>query len=157
MLAADMNADEAVIRDPERVLPRVINTVLPAGARGFLVAGLTAAAMSTFDSTVNAGAAYWVKDIFQNYIRPNSTQATLVWHSRIASVVIVVAGMLGMFLASDINQVWGWVNMSIMGGMQMPLVLRWYWWRFNGYGYAPWPASRPPSIRAASAAQAVPC
>src|SRR5210317_1607293 len=50
--------------DPELVLPAVVET-LPIGIKGFLVAGLMAAGMSTFDSTVNAGAAYWVKDIYQ--------------------------------------------------------------------------------------------
>jgi len=47
------------ITDPEMVLPAVVAT-LPIGIKGFLIAGLMAAAMSTFDSTVNAGAAYWV-------------------------------------------------------------------------------------------------
>ena len=35
------------------------------GIKGLLVAAMVSAAMSTFDSTVNAGAAFWVKDIFQ--------------------------------------------------------------------------------------------
>ena len=52
---------EALIADPELVLPTVIREYIPLGVKGLLVAGLMAAAMSTFDSTVNAGAAYWVK------------------------------------------------------------------------------------------------
>ena len=56
-----------VIEDPEKVLPIVINQLVPFGLKGLLVAGLMAAAMSTFDSVVNAGASYWVKDIYQQY------------------------------------------------------------------------------------------
>ncbi|HFE65330.1 MAG TPA: sodium:solute symporter, partial [Caldithrix sp.] len=62
------------IQDPETVLPVVINEMVPFGIKGVLVAGLMAAAMSTFDSTVNAGAAYWVKDIYQTYLNPNATK-----------------------------------------------------------------------------------
>ena len=56
------------IQDPERVLPTVINVMVPTGLKGLLVAAMVSAAMSTFDSTVNAGAAFWVKDIYQVFI-----------------------------------------------------------------------------------------
>ena len=49
--------------DPERTLPVVFFYVLPAGVLGFALAGMISAAMSTFDSTINAGASYWVRDI----------------------------------------------------------------------------------------------
>ncbi|MEO2159525.1 MAG: hypothetical protein ABGX14_00255 [bacterium] len=79
------------IVDPELVLPAVIET-LPIGIKGFLIAGLMAAGMSTFDSTVNAGAAYWVKDIYQLYINPQASEKKLMAHSYMASVFIVIAG-----------------------------------------------------------------
>ena len=56
-----LNPEYNVIADPELVLPTVIKYYIPTGVKGLLIAGLMAAAMSTFDSTVNAGAAYWVK------------------------------------------------------------------------------------------------
>ena len=49
--------------DFERVLPYVINNYIPTGLTGLLIAGLIAAFMSKFDSTVNAGAAYIVNDM----------------------------------------------------------------------------------------------
>jgi Na+/proline symporter len=39
----------------------------------FLMAGLLAAFMSTFDSTVNSGAAYVVNDVYKRYIYPDGT------------------------------------------------------------------------------------
>ena len=121
--------------DPELVLPTVIETI-PTGIKGFLIAGLMAAGMSTFDSTVNAGAAYWVKDIYQLYIKKDATRKQLMAQSYLASILIVVVGLGLMLVFKNINEVWGWITMSIGSGMLIPMLLRWYWWRMNGYGFA---------------------
>lgn len=125
-----------VISDPERVLPVVVSQLVPVGIKGLLVAGLMAAAMSTFDSTVNAGAAYWVKDIYQAYLKPNATKKQLMVHSRWASIVIVLLGLLFTLFIRNINEIWGWITMSIGAGLMIPMLVRWYWWRLNGYGFA---------------------
>ena len=126
----------SVIADPELVLPTVIKNYIPAGVKGFLIAGLMAAAMSTFDSTVNAGAAYWVKDLYQAYLRPRASEKDLMIQARLASVGIVVLALLFSLTISNINEIWGWITMGIGAGMFIPQVIRWYWWRFNGYGFA---------------------
>jgi len=123
------------ISDPEMVLPAVVAT-LPIGIKGFLVAGLMAAAMSTFDSTVNAGAAYWVKDIYLEHVNPKANQKQQMKQSYLASVLIVVLGLGLMLIIKNINEIWGWITMSIGAGMIIPQLIRWYWWRLNGYGYA---------------------
>ena len=129
-------AQQGVIADPETVLPVVINNLVPVGIKGFLVAGLMAAAMSTFDSTVNAGAAYWVKDIYQTYLNPKASEKQLMRHSRWSSVAIVVLGLGFMLLINNINEIWGWITSSLGAGLLIPTMLRWYWWRMNGYGFA---------------------
>ena len=126
----------AAIQDPERVLPIVINQMLPIGLKGLLVAGLMAAGMSTFDSMVNAGAAYWVKDIYQTFINPGADQRKLLLQSRLSSIVIVLSGLFLTFNIRSINDIWGWLTMGIGAGMLIPLLIRWYWWRLNGYGFA---------------------
>ena len=126
----------SVIADPELVLPTVIKNYIPTGVKGFLIAGLMAAAMSTFDSTVNAGAAYWVKDLYQAYLRPEASEKDLMFQARLASVIIVVLALLFSLTISNINEIWGWITMGIGAGMFIPQVIRWYWWRFNGYGFA---------------------
>ena len=125
-----------VIADPELVLPTVIKNYIPVGVKGLLIAGLMAAAMSTFDSTVNAGAAYWVKDLYQTYLRPNASEKDLILQSRLASLVIVLLALLFSLTITNINEIWGWITMGIGAGMFIPQVIRWYWWRFNGYGFA---------------------
>jgi len=126
----------SVIADPELVLPTVIKNYIPAGVRGLLIAGLMAAAMSTFDSTVNAGAAYWVKDLYQTYLNPRASEKDLMIQARLASVGIVILALLFSLTISNINEIWGWITMGIGAGMFIPQVIRWYWWRFNGYGFA---------------------
>jgi Na+/proline symporter len=127
---------QGVIPDPEIVLPAVVNRMAPIGFKGLLVAGLMAAAMSTFSPTVNAGAAYWVKDIYQTYLNPRATEKQLIRQSRWSSIIVVVLGLAFMLLIRNINEIWGWITSSLGGGMLIPTLSRWYWWRMNGYGFA---------------------
>jgi Na+/proline symporter len=122
------------ITDPEKVLPIVIDS-MPLGIKGFLIAGFMAAAMSTFVSTVNAGAAYWVKDIYLEHINPGASTKSSMRQSYYSSTIIVVIGLALTLLVKNINEVWGWITMSISAGMIIPMMIRWYWWRINGYGY----------------------
>ena len=131
-----LGTQQGVIQDPETVLPVVINELVPIGIKGLLVAGLMAAAMSTFDSTVNAGAAYWVKDIYQTYINPKATEKQLMSHGRWSSVILVILGLGFMLFINNINEIWGWITSSLGAGLLIPTLARWYWWRMNGYGFA---------------------
>ncbi|MBL6825558.1 MAG: sodium:solute symporter [Balneolaceae bacterium] len=125
-----------VIDNPETVLPKVLMEVFPVGIKGLLVAGLLAAAMSTYVAIVNSGAAYWVNDLYQRFIRPEATNKQLILHSRVASIAIVVLGLLSTYLFTSLNDVWGFLTMGFGVGLIVPQFIRWYWWRFNGYGYA---------------------
>ncbi len=136
MMGIAWGASNSVIQNPEEVLPEVLSTMIPVGITGIVIAGLIAAAMSTFDSVVNSGAAYWVKDIYQRFINPEATESTLVKHSRWSSVVIVIIGYLLTKQFENINDIWGWLTMGLGSGLIIPQVIRWYWWRFNGYGFA---------------------
>lgn len=136
MMGIAWGATNSVIQNPEEVLPSVLSTMIPVGLSGLVIAGLIAAAMSTFDSVVNSGAAYWVKDIYQRFINPEAGEKTLVKHSRWASVLIVVIGFLLTKQFKNINDIWGWLTMGLGSGLIIPQVIRWYWWRFNGYGFA---------------------
>lgn len=131
-----LGSQQGVIQDPETVLPIVINQLVPIGLKGLLVAGLMAAAMSTFDSTVNAGAAYWVRDIYHQYINPKASEKQLMKHSRWSSVILVVLGLGFMLLINNINEIWGWITSSLGAGLLIPTLARWYWWRMNGAGFA---------------------
>ena len=136
MLGIHYGATQGVISDPELILPTVIGEYVPVGIKGLLIACFLAAAMSTFDSIINSSAAYWVKDIYQAYLKPEASNQQLITQSRLASVAIVVVGMLFSYQIKNINEIWGWLTLGLGAGLSIPLVLRWYWWRFNGYGFA---------------------
>jgi len=124
------------VTDPEKVMPHVLQKFLPVGIRGFVIAGLLAAFMSTFSSTVNSGASFIVRDIWQPYFRPNASTAQSIRFSHIATVLLVLLGILIGLQADSIAIIWGWMMMSLGAGVIIPNVLRWYWWRMNGFGYA---------------------
>ncbi len=136
MLGIHYGATLSVISDPDLFFPTVIAEYVPVGIKGILIACFIAAAMSTFDSIINSSAAYWVKDIYQAYLKPEASSRELLFQSRLASVVIVVVGMLFSYQIKNINEIWGWLTLGLGAGLAIPLVLRWYWWRFNGYGFA---------------------
>ncbi len=122
--------------DSERVMPLVLRDFLPLGIRGIVIAGLLAAFMSTFSSTVNSGASFIVRDIWQPYIRPRATEKQAVRFSYFATVFLVVLGLSIGFQSQSIAQIWNWMMVTLGAGIVLPNVLRWYWWRMNGWGYA---------------------
>ena len=124
------------VSDPEKVMPMVLQKFLPNGVRGLVVAGLLAAFMSTFSSTVNSGASYIVRDFWQPLRRGRADERHLVRAGYVATVAIVLAGVAIGFQAESIKQIWDWLMMALGAGVVVPNVLRWYWWRINGWGYA---------------------
>jgi SSS family solute:Na+ symporter len=122
--------------DSERVMPLVLRDFLPVGIRGIVIAGLLAAFMSTFSSTVNSGASFIVRDIWQPFIRPRATEKQAVRFSYFATVLVVVLGLIIGFQSQSIAEIWNWMMVTLGAGIVLPNVLRWYWWRMNGWGYA---------------------
>jgi Na+/proline symporter len=126
----------AMPADPEQVFPAVLGAYFPLGMRAVVVSCMIAAAMSTFDSTVNAGGAYIVNDLYKRFIRPDASNRALMIVSWVSTVGLSVAAVLLSVLITSINEIWGWISMGLFGGMVVPFLLRWYWERFNGWGYA---------------------
>ncbi|MHC4165722.1 MAG: sodium:solute symporter family transporter [Planctomycetota bacterium] len=121
--------------DPERVMPMVLQEYLPIGVRGLVIAGLLAAFMSTFSATVNSAASYVVRDLWQPLVR-QTDQRSLVRASYIATVAVVLTGTAIGFLSDSIRQIWDWLMIALGAAFVVPNVLRWYWWRLNGWGYS---------------------
>lgn len=121
--------------DPEKVLPRVIEDSLPTGIRGLAVAALLAAFMGTFSAMVNGAASYLVRDIYQRYLKPDAGDRDLVVASYAASVLMIIVGVGISLFADSINAVFTWIMVVLGAGVLVPNVLRWYWWRFNGWGF----------------------
>jgi Na+/proline symporter len=124
------------VTDPEMVMPAVLREYLPAGLKGLVIAGLLAAFMSTFSSTANSGASYIIKDVWQPLFGRGQQDKGLIRMSYLATAGIVIAGMVVGWFAESIASIWGWIMMALGGAVIAPNLLRWYWWRINGWGYA---------------------
>jgi Na+/proline symporter len=121
--------------DFELVLPYALGRFVPMGLLGFLIAGLLAAFMSNFAATVNAAPPYFVNDIYKRFINPNASPRTYVRLSYLSSFMVVVVGVLIGWYVASVNSVVLWIVSGLWGGYTASNVLKWYWWRFNGYGY----------------------
>jgi solute:Na+ symporter, SSS family len=121
--------------DFERILPEALARFVPAGLLGVLIAGLLAAYMSNFAATVNAAPPYFVNDIYKRYINPHANPKTYVQLSYLSSFVVVLLGVLIGWYVASVNNVVIWIVTALWGGYTASNVLKWYWWRFNGYGY----------------------
>jgi solute:Na+ symporter, SSS family len=121
--------------DFEKILPLVLSEQVPAGVVGFLLAGLAAAFMSNFAATLNAAPAYVVNDIYKRFINPNAGGKKEVFLSRVVAIIFLIVGIgFGIFSTSITNAMM-WLVGALYGGFVVANVLKWYWWRFNGYGY----------------------
>jgi Na+/proline symporter len=89
---------------PDQVLATFVVQQLPAGAVGFIVAAIVAAALSP---SVNAMAATTVNDFYKRYWRPNADERTLMSVSRRATVFWGLV-QLGVALGAQ------WMNQSVL-------------------------------------------
>ena len=122
---------------PEDLLGGVLlSDLFPAGVRGLLVTAVFAASMSTFDSTINAGASYAVRDLYLPLVRPDAGPKQQVRVGYAASAAIVAAGLgLSLLLADGVLSVWTTIVVQLFPAFLLPFALRWFWGRFNGWGF----------------------
>lgn len=130
----DFNAMGGAV-DFETILPRAISQFVPVGLAGLLLAGLLAAFMSTFASTVNAAPAYLVNDVYLKYINPKASIKTQIRASYLISALVVILSTIIGFFVLNINSVLQWIVSALYGGYIAANLLKWHWWRFNGHGY----------------------
>jgi len=128
--------DQQLRADPETALPLIIGSMLPVGLVGFMLAALLSGFLATFSSTVNGGAAYLVKDVYQRYINPKADAKRLVHVSYFSSALLIIVGLIISVFGTSINAAFLWIFGTLAAGILPPNVLRWYWWRLNGWGYA---------------------
>jgi Na+/proline symporter len=120
--------------NPEQILPAVLLNMLPIGLKGIIVVAMFAAMMSTKNGMVNGASAFFVKDIYQNFLRPKAANRELIIAAYASTLGIVAAGFYFGVTASSINDLWGWIIMGFGAGGLAPGLLRFYWWRCNAPG-----------------------
>ena len=51
------------------------------------------------------------------------------------SIAVVIIGTAIGFATTSLNDIVEWITAALFGGYTASNVLKWYWWRFNSYGY----------------------
>jgi hypothetical protein len=120
--------------DPEEILPGVLLNTIPTGLKGMIVVAMVAAMMSCKNGMVNMSSGFFVKDIYQNFLRPKASTRELITASYVSTLGIVVIAFYFGIAAASINNLWGWLVMSLTAGQLAPWALRLYWWRCNAWG-----------------------
>ncbi|NBC82416.1 MAG: sodium/solute symporter [Bacteroidetes bacterium] len=82
----------------------LVSQILPAGIKGLVVGGLIAALMSSLASLFNSSAMLFTVDFYKKY-KPESSEKHLVIVGRIATVVIVILGILWIPVMKGIGKV----------------------------------------------------
>lgn len=77
----------------DMVFPTMVASLLPAGLRGVVIAGVLSALMSSLASLFNSAATLFTVDIYEK-IRPGRPEKHLVMVGRMATGIVVVLGLL---------------------------------------------------------------
>lgn len=77
---------------PDQVFPELLFRYAPAWLTGLILAGATAAAMSTLDSILHANMTVLTRDVYQRYVAPDRSQAHYVWVGRAIVAALLVVG-----------------------------------------------------------------
>ncbi len=79
--------------DGDQVFATMVVEMLPLGLRGLVIGGMLAALMSSLSSLFNSSASLFTLDVYKK-IKPQASEQQLVFVGRMATLTIVVLGML---------------------------------------------------------------
>jgi solute:Na+ symporter, SSS family len=71
----------------------LVATLLPIGIKGIIIVGFFAALMTSLAAHFNSSATLFTIDFYKNY-RPEASEHRLVWVGRIATIVVVILGLV---------------------------------------------------------------
>ena len=119
----------------DSILPFALRHFMPSGLLGLALAGMLSAFMASYSASLNAAPAYVVNDIYKKYFRPNASDKTYVNLSYLVSFLFAALGTAIGWHLTSINDIVGWITTGLYGGYTAANLIKWYWWRMNGFGY----------------------
>lgn len=110
------------LASPDRVFPELLFRYAPPWLTGLILAGATAAAMSTLDSILHSNMTVLTRDIYQRYAAPGRSQKHYLTFGRGVVVVLLVVGWF--LTVYNLDFLVTLVTLSGAGALQlMPAVL----------------------------------
>ena len=89
---------------PDEAFPVLMSNLLPSGLRGLVAAGLLAALMSSLASVFNSCSTLFTVDIYKK-LRPNAPEKKLVRTGQIATIIVVIIGIVWIPIMANISGV----------------------------------------------------
>ena len=74
--------------------PVLIRHLIPSGLRGFMLAALAGAVMSSLASMLNSASTIFTMDLYKRYLKRSASESQLVFVGRAMTVIFVVVGCL---------------------------------------------------------------
>ncbi len=99
-----INGEVFTLSSSDAAFPTLVAKLLPAGIKGLVVSGILAALMSSLASLFNSSSMLFTIDFYKKY-RPQATEKKLLHVGRIATVVVVVLGVLWIPIMRSIGDV----------------------------------------------------
>lgn len=129
LMAFQLYGDE--ISNPDEAYPFLISRILPPQLRGVMLAALTGAVMSSFNSMLNSASTIFTMDLYARHLRPDAPTKRLVQVGRIATGTFAVIACLwaptisrfeGVFIY--IQTVWGFITPGIVAAFLFGMVFK---------------------------------
>ena len=99
-----LNGQEYVLPSADAAFPSLVAQLLPAGIKGLVVCGILAALMSSLASLFNSSAMLFTIDFYKRF-KPETPEKKLVKIGQVATVVIVILGILWIPIMRSIGDV----------------------------------------------------
>lgn len=94
MIAAAMKAKGMILfSDNNEAYGKLVGDLLPMGIKGIVIVGFIAALMTSLAAHFNSSATLFTIDFYKNY-KPDATEHRLVWVGRIATISVVLLGLV---------------------------------------------------------------
>jgi len=122
IMAFELFADQ--IADKDKAYPHMIQTILPAGLRGLMLAALFGAVMSSLDSMLNSASTIFTMDLYKRHVNRKASDRSLITLGRAMTALFVIlacfwapqlgwiAGGKGVF--DYIQKTWGFITPGIV-------------------------------------------
>ena len=110
---------------------RLIPIILPPQLRGAMLAALTGAVMSSFNSMLNSASTIFTMDLYARHFRPEASTENILRVGRIATAAFAVVACLWAACISHfegfftyIQMVWGFITPSIVAAFLFGMVVK---------------------------------
>lgn len=109
MIAAALNAKaqangQTLFSDNNEAYGYLVSSLLPIGVKGIVVVGFIAALMTSLAAHFNSSATLFTIDFYKNY-KPDASEHRLVWVGRIATITVVVLGLIWIPIMKSLGSV----------------------------------------------------